>query len=145
MPNCITTIRLWLRRSVHLAALYSATNNTLIKLCFFYLLFSCSAEVRSQAFTKGLSINDSGYFEKRGLNVFVFNNRYGLFGDEKASGVEIIHHGIRTATNGDVRLNPTPEQWDSIPQFVRKDVQKQNNSVEAFLKYPSFDFSFHKS
>lgn len=53
-------------------------------------------------------VNDSGYFEKRGLNVFVFSNRYGLFGDEKASGVEIIHHGVRTATNGDVRMAPTP-------------------------------------
>jgi hypothetical protein len=60
-----------------------------------------------------LTINDSGYFQKRGLNVLVFSNLYGLFGDEKASGVEIIHHEVRTATNGDVRLNPTPEQWDS--------------------------------
>jgi hypothetical protein len=25
------------------------------------------------------------------------------------SGVEIIHHGVRTATNGDVRLNAVKE------------------------------------
>jgi len=92
--------------------------------------------------TNHFIVNDSGYFEKRGLNVFVFNNRYGLFGDEKASGVEIIHHGVRTATNGDVRLNSTPEQWDSIPQFVRKDIKKQTNTIEAFLRYASFDFSY---
>ena len=89
-----------------------------------------------------LIINDSNYFETRGLNVFVFSNHYGLFGDEKASGIEIIHHGVRTATNGDVRLNPTPMQWDSIPQFVKRDIKKENNAIEAFLKYPFFNFNY---
>jgi hypothetical protein len=87
-------------------------------------------------------INDSNYFESRGFNLFVFSNRYGLFGDEKASGIEIIHHGIRTATNGDVRLNPTPAQWDSIPQFVKREIKKENNSIEVFLKYSSFNFTY---
>lgn len=89
-----------------------------------------------------LIINDAGYFETRGFNVLVFSNRYGLFGDEKASGIELIHHGTRTATNGDVRLNPTPEQWDSIPQFVRREVKKESNTIETFLRYPSFDFDY---
>jgi endoglucanase len=89
-----------------------------------------------------LAINDSNYFEARGLNVFVFNNYYGLFGDEKASGIEIIHHGTRTATNGDVRLNPTPEQWDSTPRFIKRDIKKESNTIEAFLKYPAYDFSY---
>ncbi len=89
-----------------------------------------------------LLISDAGYFEKRGLNVFVFNSHYGLFGDEKLSGVEIIHHEVRTATNGDVRLNSTPEQWDSIPQFIKRVVDKKNNSIEAFLSYPSFNFTY---
>lgn len=89
-----------------------------------------------------LLVNDAGYFEKHGLNVLVFNSHYGLFGDEKLAGVEIIHHEVRTATNGDVRLDPTPEQWDSIPQFIRRVVDKKNNSIEAFLRYPSFDFNY---
>jgi endoglucanase len=89
-----------------------------------------------------LVINDSNYFETRGLNVFVFSNHYGLFGDEKASGIEIIHHGVRTATNGDIRLNPTPMQWDSIPQFVKREVKKANNSIEGFLKYTAYNFSY---
>ena len=89
-----------------------------------------------------ITINDTGYFETRGFNVFVFNNKYGLFGDEKASGVEFIHHGVRTATNGDVRLDPTPAQWDSIPQFVRKEVNKSANTIEAYLRYRSYDFNY---
>jgi hypothetical protein len=56
------------------------------------------------------------------------------------SGLEIIHHGKRTVTNGDVRLNPTPEQWDPIPQFERKEVDRENNVVKAWLAYPEFEF-----
>lgn len=89
-----------------------------------------------------LVINDSNYYETRGLNVFFFSNYYGLFGDEKTSGVELIHHGVRTATNGDVRLGPTPEQWDSTPRFIRRDIQKPNNSIQAYLRYVGYDFSY---
>ncbi len=53
----------------------------------------------------GLTINDQGYFEKPGLNILVFSNQYnGMFFDEKTAAVEIIHHGVRTATGGAVRL-----------------------------------------
>ena len=90
-----------------------------------------------------LKLNKKGYFETQGLNVMVFNNSYNnLFDDSKMSGVEIIHHEVRTVTNGDVRLNPTPEQWDSIPVFVDRKTDRENNSVEAFLKYPSFNFNY---
>ena len=117
-------------------------NKPLKKFLFLLLPIICPLIVFSQSQSVKLSINDSGYFETRGLNIFVFNNQYGLFGDEKASGIEIIHHGVRTATNGDVRLNPTPQQWDSIPQLIRKEIKKEKNSIEAFLRYPSYDFSY---
>ena len=106
------------------------------------LSFLPTAYGQSSGIKTKLIVNDSSYFETRGLNVLVFSNHYGLFGDEKASGIEIIHHEVRTATNGDVRLNPTPEQWDSIPQFVKRNVNKSNNSIEAFLKYPAYNFNY---
>jgi endoglucanase len=88
-------------------------------------------------------LNDKEYFEARGLNVLVFSNWYdGLFSDAKISGVEIIHHGERTATNGDVRLQATPEQWDPIPQFVERKVDAKRGAIEAFLRYPDYDFDY---
>jgi len=88
-------------------------------------------------------LNDLDYFEKRGVNVLVFSNWYNdMFSDSKMSGVEIIHHEVRTATNGDVRLNPTPEQWDPIPLFVERRVNKNTGTIEAFLRYPSYDFAY---
>src|SRR5690606_31943760 len=84
-----------------------------------------------------LVLNDKDYFEKPGLNVLVFSNWYdGLFSDAKTSGVEIIHHGERTVTNGDVRLNATPEQWDMTPMFKERKVNRDEQSIEAFLHYP---------
>lgn len=90
-----------------------------------------------------LTLNDKDYFEKPGLNVLVFSNWYdGLFSDAKISGVELIHHGERTATNGDVRLNATPEQWDMTPLFKERKVNRAEQSIEAFLHYPDHQFEF---
>lgn len=90
-----------------------------------------------------LNLNDLDYFEKRGLNVLVFSNWYNSnFSDSKISGVEIIHHEVRTATNGDVRLHSTPEQWDPIPEFVKREVDRGTNRIEAHSKYAEYDFDF---
>ena len=88
-----------------------------------------------------LKLNDLDYFETQGLNVFVFSNQYnGFFYDEKTAGIELIHHGVRTATNGAVRLRSTPEQWDLIPEMVSRNVDKKNNSIEVVLRYKDYDF-----
>ena len=88
-----------------------------------------------------LKINDSGYFETPGLNVLVFSNQYtGYFFDEKTAGIELIHHGVRTATDGAVRLRSTPEQWDQIPTVVKRTVDKTNNRIEVILRYKDYDF-----
>ena len=99
--------------------------------------------VESPASGKRIQLNDRDYFETTGVNVLVFSNWYdGLFSDAKISGVELIHHGVRTATNGDVRLQATPEQWDPIPQFVERTVDREDGIVRAFLRYPDYDFDF---
>jgi endoglucanase len=88
-----------------------------------------------------LTLNDKQYFEKRGLDVFVFANEYdGMFFDEKKAGLELIHHGVRTATGGAVRLSPTPEQWDQIPRVVDRSVDSAASTIEVTLRYEAFDF-----
>ncbi len=104
------------------------------------LLISCSTHKDSD---NSLILNASGYFEATGINFLVFNNWYnGMFSDSKMSGIEIIHHGIRTATNGDVRLHPTPEQWDAIPTFIERNPNIEENSIEALLSYPDYNFRY---
>jgi endoglucanase len=91
-----------------------------------------------------LQLNEQDYFEAQGLSILLFHNAYhGVFGDEKMSGVEIILHGERIATNGDVRLSPTPEQWDPIPQFKDRKRSTSGNQLTASLSYPDRGFSYH--
>jgi endoglucanase len=88
-----------------------------------------------------LRLNDRQYLERRGLNVLVFTNEYnGLFFDEKTAGIEMIHHGVRTATGGAVRLSATPEQWDQIPKLADRKVDAATNSITATLRYEAFGF-----
>ncbi len=90
-----------------------------------------------------LVLTDSGTFAARGVDVLVFSNWYsGLFSDSKLSGVELIHHGVRTATNGDVRLSNTPEQWDPIPELVARRVDRNAKRVEASLAYPAYGLAY---
>ena len=106
------------------------------------IFFLATCLLAGSSFGQKLRINDSGYFETRGVNVFVFNSQYnGMFFDEKTAGIEIIHHGVRTATGGAISLQNTPEQWDLIPKLVNRKVDKQNNSIEVELRYEQFDFN----
>ncbi len=90
-----------------------------------------------------LELNEQDYFAADAVNVLVFSSWYnGLFSDSKISGVELIHHGVRTATNGDVRLNPTPEQWDPIPTFGGRRVLREESAIETDLSYPDHNFSY---
>ena len=102
-----------------------------------FVLVTVSLAGRAQA----LQLNDREYFERQGVNVLVFSNNFnGGFNDEKNSGIEIIHHGVRTVQGGAVRLNNTPEQWDLVPKTVSRKVDRANNSIEVVLRYDEYDF-----
>ncbi|MBN2103520.1 glycoside hydrolase family 9 protein [bacterium] len=100
----------------------------------FFLFNNCS-------FCQKLQLNQSEYFEARGVNVLVYSNQYtGMFFDEKTAGIELIHHGVRTATGGAVRLQNTPEQWDLIPSVADRKVDVKNNCIEVVLRYKEYEF-----
>ena len=90
-----------------------------------------------------LELGEAEYYEASGVNWLVFSNWYdGLFADSKISGVELIQQGVRTATNGDVRLSPTPGQWDPIGRLVSRTVDRETGAIEAVLEYPEYDFRY---
>jgi hypothetical protein len=93
------------------------------------------------AMSQDLQLNDLEYFERQGVNVLVFSNSFnGGFNDEKNSGIEIIHHGVRTVQGGAVRLNNTPEQWDLVPKMTNRKVDRENGSIEVAMRYDDYDF-----
>ncbi len=93
------------------------------------------------ALGQDLILNDLGYFETQGINVLVYNNLFtGGFNDEKTAGIELIHHGVRTAQGGAVRLSSTPEQWDLVPAIPTRTVSRASNSIESVLRYEDYNF-----
>jgi len=101
------------------------------------LLLAAPNYVRCQ----DLKLNDLEYFETQGVNVLVYNNLFtGGFNDEKNAGIELIHHGVRTAQGGAVRLSNTPEQWDLVPEIPTRKVDRASKSIEATLRYKDYDF-----
>jgi len=88
-----------------------------------------------------LKLNDLGYFERQGVNVLVFSNPFsGGFNDEKDSGIEIVHHGVRTVQGGAVRLSVTPEQWDLVPTMTSRTVDTLAQRIEVGMRYDWYDF-----
>ena len=104
---------------------------------FFFVLLLTTMIGRAQ----DLKLNDLEYFERQGVNVLVFSNSFnGGFNDEKNSGIEIIHHGVRTVQGGAVRLNNTPEQWDLVPTMTSRKVDREKGTIEVGMRYNDYDF-----
>ena len=83
------------------------------------------------------------YLDTQGFSVFLYDSTYHpIFVDQKNTAMEMILHGQRIATDGDVRLMPTPEQWDLVATLKDRHAEKANNRLSADLAFPTFDFSY---
>ena len=106
-----------------------------------FLITMLAATACCTAQAQDLQLNDRDYFERQGVNILVYSNNFnGGFNDEKNSGIEIIHHGVRTVQGGAVRLNNTPEQWDLVPKTTSRKVDKEKKSIEVGLRYDDYNF-----
>ena len=86
-----------------------------------------------------LVIIDDATFSQHGLTVLVFHNNYP---EGHQGGVEIILHDERIATNGDLRLEPTPGQWDPLPTIGERLIDRKNRSIQAPGEYADLDISY---
>ena len=90
-----------------------------------------------------MRVTDKNYLDTQGFSVFLYDSTYHpVFVDQKNTAMEMILHGQRIATNGDVRLMPTPEQWDLVATLKGRRADKENNRLTADLAFPTFDFSY---
>ena len=97
----------------------------------------------SPSMAADLHLNNLDYFETQGLSVLAYQNTFhDVFRDQKLSGVEIILHGERIATDGEVRLQPTPEQWDSVPKFTERKHGPLPDQLIAYSGYPDLGLSY---
>ena len=90
-----------------------------------------------------MRVTDKNYLDTQGFSVFLYDSTYHpVFVDQKNTAMEMILHGQRIATNGDVRLMPTPEQWDLVATLKERHADKDNNRLTAVLAFPTFDLSY---
>jgi hypothetical protein len=90
-----------------------------------------------------MKVTDKNYLDTQGFSVFLYDSTYHpVFVDQKNTAMEMILHGARIATNGDVRLMPTPEQWDLVATLKGREADKANNRLTANLAFPTFDLSY---
>ncbi len=84
-----------------------------------------------------LRLSPDQTLEAPGLSVIVEQNHFSpIFFDEKNAGIQIVLHGERIATDGEVRLNPTPEQWDPVPMFGERTLGAAPGQIVVRSSYP---------
>ena len=84
-------------------------------------------------FGQNLQLNNQNYFEMSGLDVTVFAD---IYPDGHQTGVSVIHHGVRTAANGDLRLETSPGQWSPVPKGGKLKVNESTQTITQRLWYP---------
>ncbi|MBI1366252.1 MAG: glycosyl hydrolase [Alphaproteobacteria bacterium] len=90
-----------------------------------------------------LSVSPNETLEMQGLSVIVDEMHFHpVFHDEKNAGIQIILHGERIATDGAVRLSPTPEQWDPTPTFVKRERGPGPDQLTVISGYPDIHLSY---
>ena len=72
-----------------------------------------------------------GYFKQGGVDVMAFSDFYP---EGHQGGVCVIMNGQRIATNGDIRMEATPGQWQPVPKQLSRKVE--GNRIITTLCYP---------
>jgi len=88
-----------------------------------------SIAVTAQAQT--FRLNADGYFNAGGTDVMAFSDFYP---EGHQGGVCVIMNGQRIATNGDIRLEATPGQWQPVPKQLSR--KAEGNRITTTLCYP---------
>jgi endoglucanase len=88
-------------------------------------------------------VTDNDYLNTQGFSVLLYDSTYHpVFVDQKNTAMEMILHGHRIATNGDVRLMPTPEQWDLVATLKDRHADKATGQLSADLSFATFDLNY---
>ena len=89
--------------------------------------FVCPSSLIAQNF----SLNPSGYFNRDGVDVMAFDDFYP---EGHQGGISVLMNGHRVASNGDIRFEPTPGQWQPVPKQLDRKIE--GNRIVTTLCFP---------
>ncbi len=92
-----------------------------------------AANAQQPADTSGMHLNKEEYLENQGVNVMLAHDFYP---EGHQGGVGVIQNGMRVATNGDLRLEPTPGQWAAIPKVGKRVIDLNSQAISVRMEYP---------
>src|SRR5690349_21024149 len=104
-----------------------------MKNCILLSFLFISTQLLAQTAKEPMHLNDKEYLEYQGVNVML---AWDFYPEGHQGGVGIIQNGMRVATNGDIRLQPTPGQWQPIPKVGKRIVDKTKQEISVFMQYP---------
>jgi len=78
----------------------------------------------------------TGYFQNKGVDVMAFDD---IYPEGHQSGVSIIMHGNRIASNGDIRFDKLPGQWNAVPKQGERILSEDENTITTSLQFPDPD------
>src|ERR1700692_2359500 len=129
--------------SYHVGAREQHSSQSMFTRIIACLLLTLISAPGSSAANFAMKVTDKNYLDTQGFSVFLYDSTYHpVFVDQKNTAMEMILHGQRIATNGDVRLMPTPEQWDLVATLKGREADKTKNRLTANLAFPTFDLSY---
>ncbi|MEO6978600.1 MAG: glycoside hydrolase family 9 protein [Mucilaginibacter sp.] len=105
-------------------------------ICCCLIINSAYAQVKTVK--NSMALNAQEYLEYKGINVMLAHDFYP---EGHQGGVGIIQNGQRVATNGDIRLEPTPGQWSPIPKVSKRVVNRATGEVSVRMEYPNPDIN----
>lgn len=110
--------------------------STRLKLLSIFLLSCCSSALQAQQNQKtgAMILNNQEYLEYKSVNVMLAHDFYP---EGHQGGVGIIQNGQRIATNGDIRLEPTPGQWSPIPKVGKRVIDKAKQEISVRMEFPN--------
>lgn len=83
---------------------------------------------------QGFKLNTTaGYLQNNGVDVMAFDD---IYPEGHQSGVSIIMHGHRVATNGDIRFEQTPGQWQPVPKQGERKLDEAADTITTSLTFP---------
>ncbi len=99
----------------------------------FLIIYGETGFTQKSADSSVMHLNQLEYLENQGVNVMLAHDFYP---EGHQGGVGIIQNGKRVATNGDIRLEPTPGQWAAIPKVGKRVIDWKKQEISVQMEYP---------
>ncbi len=104
----------------------------IMKICKYWIV--CTVILCTQlAFSQSFKITPSGYFKNSNVDVMVFND---IYPEGHQGGISIVMNDERVAAMGDVRMEPTPGQWQGLPKIKKRTVSEEEQTITIQACYP---------